>query len=1258
MTRKSRHETANRSSRRRRRRTLPVLILVLSLILTAADGLPVLQVQAEEVMEVTQDSIPAPEETGPAEVPETGETEEPTEEAVPEAEGPEPATEEENTGEGTTPAVEETEVPSETAEPAGEIVIGEELPEPEEPEEAAEKTEEPEGVDGEAAEPENEEIEENGDPEPEDDGEEDGDWEEEEEELILTDLFFDPRKGSDENDGSSEDRPFKTLNALLNLAELRTNFEDTLTIHEKAGHGTPATDTLSSGYLAFLNAVIVLYGQEEPAPYEGIYLDPVNGSDENSGASPDEAVATLEYALSLSPSPLHVMNEVAITQDTSLSGIRVLRYETYTGALFQVRSGRLVLSDTTIDGQKDLFEEEGFPCTALVVVSGGELVLKDGVAIKDAYGGRASDMSDGFQVTDYGGGICVESGGSLIMESGSAVQNCSGVLGGGVHCEGSFTMNGGTISGCEAIYHPISSLDASGGGVAVSRGGSMVMNGGSISGNRATLGGGLMIGGSKRFLEGSTFTMTGGTVSGNDAFGPGGGLYLQCGCTGTITGGMFSSNITNATTYGGGGIYVNGGQRDPDDRESMLEDAVLYLEDTLMTGNHAFLYGSGMAACPSSNSSLSLLYGIAMYDNRSDTEPYSQLYISNNDPLGNHRGGAGPEVVISERMPGGGKASWIDTLTGDPVSEDLLDTLYTLQNSTVVQYTTDPDTGARQKAEAQAKVRITGNDAPDGFGGGIAVNGTIRFGTGKGILFVDKTVTDEDGNEIEDNGTYTMDITLSDSLNGTYGQMTFKDGKTQLHLKNKDSIYAEGLPSGCTYTVTEEETDGYVTHLTGDTGTIEENKASRCHVVNEKKKMPPPEPEPETTSITVSKVWKDDTEEVRPESIIIYLTIDGEKAEPALVLAADTEWAGVFEGLPVNDSVYGIIEEEVEGYTDEVTGSAEDGFIVTNTRVPEEILEPEPEPTPEPVPEPEPIPEPVPEPETESFLTSITVTKVWVDNNSASRPSSAKVYLTVDGVKTDQSLELTSSSSWTGSFTDLPVGAGVYGVVEEEVSGYTSSVTGDAETGFTVTNTLTPVPVPEPALTDITVTKAWVDDTSETRPSSVTVYLTIDGVRTDQSLVLTSDGSWAGTFPDLPVGAGTYGVVEEDIPGYTSSVTGDAETGFTVTNTLVPVSEPEPSLTVTVTKVWNDGGDGSRRSPVLVNLMLEKRHRGFCSSDCRLRVDMGVCGSSGTGNRCVHGGGGRQHTRVCEPYHGRCRYRFCDHQHQDYGTGDREGLGR
>ncbi len=493
---------------------------------------------------------------------------------------------------------------------------------------------------------------------------------------------------------------------------------------------------------------------------------------------------------------------------------------------------------------------------------------------------------------------------------------------------------------------------------------------------------------------------------------------------------------------------------------------------------------------------------------------------------------------------------------------------------------------------------------------------------------------------------------------------------------------------GSVYGVVEEEVAGYTSEITGnaeDGFTVTNTRVPEeiPEPEPEPEPVPEPEPDPETTSITVSKVWKDDTEEVRPESIKIYLTIDGEKTEPALVLAADTEWTGVFEGLPVNDSVYGIIEEEVEGYTSEITGTAENGFTVTNTRVPEP--EPEPDPTPEPEPETtnitvtkswvndteetrpssakvyltvdgvkteqsleltsssswtgvfsdlpvdgsiygvveeevtgysssvtgdvvngftvtntrvpeeitEPEPEPIPEPEPET--TSITVTKFWVDDTEETRPSSVKVYLTINGEKTEQSLELTAEMEWTGTFPELPADGSIYGVVEEEVADYTSEVTGTAEDGFTVTNTLIPAPVPEPIpepepeTTSITVTKVWVDDTPDSRPSSVKVYLTVDGVRTDQSLELTSSSSWTGVFSDLPVDGSAYGVVEEDVSGYTSLVTGDAETGFTVINTLAPVpeSEPVPVLTVTVTKVWNDGGDGSRRSPVLVNLMLE-----------------------------------------------------------------------
>ena len=236
-------------------------------------------------------------------------------------------------------------------------------------------------------------------------------------------------------------------------------------------------------------------------------------------------------------------------------------------------------------------------------------------------------------------------------------------------------------------------------------------------------------------------------------------------------------------------------------------------------------------------------------------------------------------------------------------------------------------------------------------------------------------------------------------------------------------------------------------------------------------------------------------------------------------------------------------------YTSEVTGTAEDGFTVTNTLIPA------------------PVPEPIPEPEPET--TSITVTKVWVDDTPDSRPSSVKVYLTVDGVRTDQSLELTSSSSWTGVFSDLPVDGSAYGVVEEDVSGYTSLVTG---------NTLAPVPESEPVpVLTVTVTKVWNDGGDGSRRSPVLVNLMLENVIVDSAL-LTADCGWTWEFTDLPVPeSGTYTVEEAGtIPGYVSHITGDAGTGFVITNTRTTAQE--------IVKIWSGDSRSDRPESIEVQL--------------------------------------------------------------------------
>lgn len=89
---------------------------------------------------------------------------------------------------------------------------------------------------------------------------------------------------------------------------------------------------------------------------------------------------------------------------------------------------------------------------------------------------------------------------------------------------------------------------------------------------------------------------------------------------------------------------------------------------------------------------------------------------------------------------------------------------------------------------------------------------------------------------------------------------------------------------------------------------------------------------------------------------------------------------------------------------------------------------------------------------------SVTVKKVWKDDNNAKnkRPNSITVHLLADGKEVDKAT-ITESDKWTYTFTDLP--SAEYTVKEDKVDGYTTKISGNAKSGFTVTNTLKDVPV-------------------------------------------------------------------------------------------------------------------------------------------------------------------------------------------------------
>lgn len=101
----------------------------------------------------------------------------------------------------------------------------------------------------------------------------------------------------------------------------------------------------------------------------------------------------------------------------------------------------------------------------------------------------------------------------------------------------------------------------------------------------------------------------------------------------------------------------------------------------------------------------------------------------------------------------------------------------------------------------------------------------------------------------------------------------------------------------------------------------------------------------------------------------------------------------------------------------------------------------------------------------------------------------------------------------------------------------------------------------------VSVSKVWDDQNNAdgTRPTSVTVHLYADGVDTGKSEVLSDANGWTATFSNLnknqtgTTTAITYTIVEDEVEGYTTQVTGDAASGFTITNTHIPPTSITPS---------------------------------------------------------------------------------------------------
>ena len=218
--------------------------------------------------------------------------------------------------------------------------------------------------------------------------------------------------------------------------------------------------------------------------------------------------------------------------------------------------------------------------------------------------------------------------------------------------------------------------------------------------------------------------------------------------------------------------------------------------------------------------------------------------------------------------------------------------------------------------------------------------------------------------------------------------------------------------------------------------------------------------------------------------------------------------------------------------------------------------------------------------------TEVPVKKVWKDENNqdGKRPTSVTVKLLADGQDTGKTLTLTEANGWAGSFKDLDADKGgtpiQYTVVEVTVAGYTSKVTGDAASGFTITNSYSPETV------DVKATKNWDDANNQDgkRPTKITINLLADGEKVaSKEVQAATDGTWTATFEKLAkYKAGKeikYTVTEEAVAEYESTIT-----DFTITNKYAP-----KEIDYKVTKVWNDANNQDGKRPESVTVQLYKK---------------------------------------------------------------------
>lgn len=317
----------------------------------------------------------------------------------------------------------------------------------------------------------------------------------------------------------------------------------------------------------------------------------------------------------------------------------------------------------------------------------------------------------------------------------------------------------------------------------------------------------------------------------------------------------------------------------------------------------------------------------------------------------------------------------------------------------------------------------------------------------KGSLTVSKIVvgTGENNSDIDINAKFTFTVTLDDNtINGKYGDVTFKDGAATFELKHNEFKTIVGLPAGIKYTVTEAEADGYTESSENATGKIDSDKAAKAVFTNKR----------DTGSLEVSKTVtgtagetdKDFTFTVTLSDTNISGTYSGVSFKDGKAdLTLKHGESKAIEGLPAGIT-YIVAESGSEGYIVSKTG--DEGTIRSGEKAAAEFTNHK----------------DAPVPDTGSLIVSKTVTGTAGDKNEAFTFTVTLSDTSINGTYgnmdfTDGTATFTLKHGESVTSAGLPAGT-AYTVTEAKAEGYivtstdaTGTIAADAEAMVRFTNT-------------------------------------------------------------------------------------------------------------------------------------------------------------------------------------------------------------